>query len=181
MHPLAIVAVIVLIAVVVLLGLAATKPAVFRVARSARVKAPPQALYPRVADFHRWTEWSPYEDIDAELKRSYSGEASGVGAVYGWEGRKTGAGRMEIIEASPDRHVGIKLDFMKPFTAHNVAEFTFEPVTDPVRGELTAVTWSMHGPAPFMSKLMSVFLNMDQMIGKDFEKGLLKLKTVAEG
>jgi len=110
------------------------------------------------------------------MKRTHSGAANGKGAVYEWEGNKEiGKGRMEIAESSPPSKVIIKLDFVKPFEAHNIVEFTLEP-----KGDSTNVTWAMHGPSPYISKLMSVFINMDSMIGKDFETGLANLKTVAE-
>jgi len=109
------------------------------------------------------------------MKRTYSGAGSGKGAVYEWEGNsQVGAGRMEIIDTSPHK-VTIKLDFIKPLEGHNTAEFTLEP-----KGESTDVTWAMYGPAPYISKLMGVFLNMDKMIGNDFATGLANLKTVAE-
>jgi hypothetical protein len=174
------VAVIVALAVLVVLALAAMKPNVFRVARLVRIKAPPQILYPYVADFHRWIEWSPYDARDAGLKRTYDGEPSGVGAAYGWEGAKLGTGRMRIVEAAPPRHIAIDLMVVRPFKARNTAEFTFELLNDPDLGHCTAVTWSMHGPVSFMSKVMGVFIDMDRMIGKDFEKGLLALKGLAE-
>ena len=110
------------------------------------------------------------------LQRTYSGAASGVGAVYDWTGKKTGVGRMEIIEAAA-QHVGIKLDFFKPFEAHNVAEFTLAPSGEP---GVTAVTWSMHGPATFMSKVMHTLMNMEKMVGPSFEQGLAKLKGLSE-
>jgi hypothetical protein len=178
MHILLIVVVIVLVVIVGVLGLASTRPSVFRLARSAQIKAPPEAIYPHVADFHRWLGWSPWEGIDADLKRTYSGAASGVGAVYGWEGKKTGVGRMEIIDAASPRHVGIKLDFIKPMPAHNVCEFTFEPTG---QEGVTAVTWSMHGPAPLMTKVFHLFMDMDKMLGPLFEQGLARLKAIAEG
>jgi uncharacterized protein YndB with AHSA1/START domain len=177
MPILATVAVIVGAAIAGILGLAAAKPDVFRLTRSARIKAPPQAIYAYVADFHRWTQWSPWEGVDAELKRRYSGAASGVGAVYDWEGKKTGVGRMEIVEAADPRLIGIKLDFIKPFEAHNLCEFTFEPAGE---AGVTTVTWSMHGPLPFMAKVMHVFMNMEKMVGPSFEQGLAKLKGLAE-
>ncbi|MDB5461226.1 MAG: polyketide cyclase [Caulobacteraceae bacterium] len=177
MPILVIVAVVAGAAVVGVLGLAAAKPNVFRLTRSARIKAPPQAIYAYVADFRRWTEWSPWEDVDADLKRDYSGAASGVGAVYDWEGRKTGVGRMEITDAAAPRRLGIKLDFIKPFEAHNACEFSFEPADE---AGVTAVTWSMQGPLPFMAKVMHVFMNMEKMVGPSFEKGLAKLKGLAE-
>ncbi len=111
------------------------------------------------------------------MKRSYSGAASGKGAVYGWEGNKNvGSGRMEILDSSAPSKIVIKLDFFTPFEGHNTAEFTMLPQGD----ASTNVTWTMHGPAPFMSKLMQVFMNLDQMIGKDFEAGLINLKNLTE-
>ncbi len=110
------------------------------------------------------------------MKRSYSGAASGKGAVYAWEGNKNvGSGRMEILDTSAPSKIVIKLDFLKPFEGHNTAEFTMLP-----QGDATSVTWLMHGPAPFMSKLMQVFMNLDTMIGKDFETGLANLKNLTE-
>ena len=111
------------------------------------------------------------------MKRTYSGAASGKGAVYAWEGnRNVGSGRMEITEASPSSKVMIQLDFIKPFEGHNITEFTLQPA-----GGATNVTWTMQGPSPFITKVMGVFINMDKMIGRDFEAGLANLKSVAEG
>ena len=110
------------------------------------------------------------------MKRTYSGAASGRGAVYAWDGNKNvGSGRMEILEASAPSKVVIKLDFIKPFEGHNTAEFTMLP-----QGDATNLTWVMHGPTPFMMKVMHVFINMDRMIGKDFEAGLANLKRLTE-
>jgi hypothetical protein len=153
---------------------AATRPDTFRHERSTLVQAPPEMILPHIADFRRWEAWSPYEKLDPGMKKGFSGAASGPGAVYTWEGRKSGAGRMEIRETSP-RHVVIQLDFSKPFQAHNTAEFTLQP-----EGAATRITWAMYGPTPFVSRLMGVVINLDRMIGKDFEAGLASLKTVAE-
>jgi uncharacterized protein YndB with AHSA1/START domain len=172
----AIIAVILAIAIAIVLILAATKPARFSVQRATSVKAPPEKIFPLISDFHQWRSWSPYEDKDPAMKRSYSGAESGTGAVYGWEGDKNvGSGRMEILDASAPSKVVIKLDFLKPFEAHNTAEFTMLP-----QGDATDVIWLMHGPAPFVSKLMQVFMNIDNMIGKDFEVGLANLKRLTE-
>jgi len=176
MKTLAIVAVVLLVAVAAILVLAAMKPDTFRVVRSTTVKAPPEKIFPLIADFRAWSAWSPWEKMDPALKRSYGGPASGQGAVYEWEGNsKVGKGRMEIIDAPPPSRVAIKLDFLKPFEAHNTAEFTLAP-----RGETTDVTWAMHGPNRFIGKVMSLFVSMDRMVGKDFEAGLANLKAAAE-
>jgi len=146
----------------------------FRVVRTASISAPSEKLFALISDFHQWRSWSPWENRDPDLKRSYSGTERGKGAIYAWDGNKNvGSGRMEILEASPSQVV-IKLDFLKPFEAHNQAEFTLTP-----QAGATSVTWTMHGPAPFMSKVMQVFMNMDRMIGKDFEAGLANLQKVA--
>jgi hypothetical protein len=155
---------------------AVSRPDRFRIQRSATIKAPPQKIFPMINDFDAWPVWSPWERLDPELKRMRSGAASGVGSVYAWEGnKKVGTGRMEILESSPPSYVAIKLDFLKPFEAHNIAEFTLEPAVD-----ATNVTWAMHGPSPFMAKLFAVFMDMDKMIGRDFEKGLANMKAAAE-
>jgi hypothetical protein len=171
-----IVVVVLAIAIAIVLLLAATKPDTFRVRRATAVNASPERLFPLINDFRQWASWSPWEGKDPSMKRSYSGAASGKGAVYGWDGNKNvGTGRMEIVESSMPGKIVIKLDFLKPFEAHNTAEFTMLP-----QGETTIVTWEMHGPAPFMSKVMQVFMNMDNMVGKDFEAGLANLKRLTE-
>ena len=168
------------LAVVVLfagvLTLAATRPGSFRIERSATLQAPPEKIFPHIDDFHRWTAWSPWENIDPQLKRSYTGAANGPGAVYAWEGNsKVGSGRMEITGSAPSSKVVIRLDFQKPFEAHNTAEFTLVP-----GAQGTTVNWAMYGPSPFVSKLMGIFFNMDRMVGAQFEQGLANLKSITE-
>jgi uncharacterized protein YndB with AHSA1/START domain len=174
---LAIIAVVLAIAIAVVLILAATKPDTFTVQRAAVVKAPPEKIFPLINDFRQWGTWSPWEGKDPGMKRTYSGTAGGRGAVYAWDGNKNvGSGRMEILDASSPSKIVIKLDFFKPFEAHNTAEFTMLPQGDGA----TNISWVMHGPAPFMSKMMQVFMNIDKMVGKDFEIGLSNLKKLAE-
>jgi uncharacterized protein YndB with AHSA1/START domain len=171
-----VIAVLLALAIAVVLILASRKPDSLRVQRTAAIHAPPEKIFAAVSDFHQWRAWSPYEDRDPDLQRSYSGAAGGRGAVYEWNGnRQVGSGRMEILDAPAPQKVVIKLDFLKPFEAHNTAEFTFVP-----QGDTTNVTWLMHGPAPFMSKVMQVFMDMDNMIGKDFAVGLANLKRITE-
>jgi uncharacterized protein YndB with AHSA1/START domain len=171
-----IIAITVAIAIAIVLILAATKPDTFSVRRVTTVRAPPEKIFPLINDFQQWGTWSPWEDKDPAMKRTYSGAGSGKGAVYAWDGNKNvGTGRMEILEVSAPSKIVIKLDFFKPFEAHNTAEFTMLP-----QGDATSLTWLMHGPAPFMSKVMQVFMNMDKMIGKDFEAGLANLKKLTE-
>ncbi|MGV7211798.1 SRPBCC family protein [Bradyrhizobium sp. UFLA05-112] len=172
----AVIAIVIAAGIAGLLVFAATKPDMFRVERTLAVMAPADAIYPLIADFQRWTSWSPYEGRDPGLKRTFGGSTQGKGAIYAWDGNKDiGAGRMEILEASTPPKLRIKLDFERPFEGHNIAEFTFVP-----QGSATLVTWAMYGPAPFLSKLMQVFVNMDNMIGKDFETGLANLKKLTE-
>jgi hypothetical protein len=172
---LAVIAVILVLGIAVVLILAARKPDTFSVRREIDIKAPPEAIFPLINDFHQWGSWSPWEKKDLAMKRNFSGAASGKGSVYGWEGNKNvGSGRMEIMEAAPTKVV-IKLDFFKPFEGHNTAEFTMQP-----QGEATHVNWLMHGPCSFMGKIMHVFFNMDAMIGKDFDAGLSSLKRITE-
>ena len=171
-----IIALVIVVLIAALLVFAATKPDTFRVQRSASIKAPPEKIFPLINDFHSWGAWSPYEKLDPTMKRTYSGAASGKGAVYEWESNgKAGVGRMEITNTSPPSQVTINLDFVKPFEAHNIAEFTLE-----TQGDSTNVTWAMRGPLPYIAKVMHVIFNMDSMVGKDFETGLANLKTVAE-
>ena len=170
------IALVVVLLLAAVLIFAATRPDTFRVTRSATIKAPPEKIFPLVADFKRWTAWSPWEKMDPNLKRSYGGAAEGKGATYAWEGdRNVGQGRMEITDAAAPGRVAIKLDFLKPFEAHNTVLFTLAG-----RGESTEVTWDMQGPANYLSKLIGVFVSMDRMVGGDFEAGLANLKAVAE-
>jgi len=164
------------LAIAAVLILAAIKPDTFSVRRVITVKAPPERIFALIKDFHQWGSWSPYETKDPAMKRSFSGAADGEGAVYGWEGNKNvGSGRMEILDTSEPSKIVIKLDFFAPFEGHNTAEFTMLP-----QGDATNLTWLMHGPASFMSKVMQVFINLDKMIGKDFEIGLANLKRLTE-
>ena len=173
---LAVIAVVLAAAIVIILIVAMTKPKTLRVQRAATIKSPPERIFAAISDFRQWGAWSPWENKDPAMTRSYGGAASGRGAVYAWEGNKNvGSGRMEILEAASPSKIVIKLDFLKPFEAHNTAEFTMLP-----QGNVTNITWVMHGPAVLMSRVMQVFINMDRMIGKDFEVGLANLKKLAE-
>ena len=175
-ETLVIIAIVLAVVIAIVMTLAAGKPDTFRIERTATMNAPAEKVFPLISDFREWLNWSPWEGRDPALKRNYSGAERGKGAVYAWDGNKNvGSGRMEILEADSPSKIVIKLDFLKPFEAHNTAEFTMLP-----QGGATNVVWVMHGPAPFMSKVMQVFMNMDRMIGKDFEVGLASLKAVSE-
>src|ERR671915_225617 len=167
----AIAAIVVVFAVVV-----ALQPSSFRVARSIRISAPPAAVFAQVNDFHRWESWNPWGKIDPAMKQTYEGAPSGTGAIYTWRGNKeVGEGRMAITESRPSDLIRIKLEFFKPFRATNTAEFTFKP-----ERHQTAVTWSMTGENNFIAKAVHLFMNMDKMVGGQFEKGLAQMKMVVE-
>lgn len=171
-----IVAVVIVVLIAAVLIFAATRPDTFRIQRSSVIKAPPARVFALIDDFHRWVEWSPWEKVDPALQRTYGGTPSGKGATYAWEGNsKVGKGSMQITESSSPSRIVIQLDFLKPFEAHNIAEFTLEP-----DGEGSRVTWAMHGPRPYLFKVMHLFFDMDGMVGGDFEKGLADLKRLAE-
>jgi uncharacterized protein YndB with AHSA1/START domain len=171
------IAIVVIVLVGIVLALAANRPNEFAVQRAVRIRATPERIFPHIADFHRWAAWSPWEKLDPAMRRTHSGAPTGPGSVYEWEGNsKVGTGRMEILQLTPPTSATVKLDFLKPFEAHNTAAFTLVP-----SGDGTDVTWKMYGPSPFVTKVMGVFFNMDDMVGKDFERGLANLKSVAEG
>lgn len=160
-----------------LLIVIALRPATFHIERSINVAAPPQAVFAQVNDFHAWSNWSPWEKLDPAMKRSYDGPASGVGAKYAWVGNKeVGEGRMTIEQSQPSRIV-VKLEFLKPFAATNTASFGFAPAAS---GSEVAVTWAMDGHLDFMGKAFHLVMDMEELIGPDFEKGLSQLKTTAE-
>jgi len=146
------------------------------VERSLTIEAPAEAVYRHVVDFHNWTAWSPWEGLDPNLQRTYGGPDSGTGTTYAWSGnRKAGEGRMEIIDAVGPSSVRIALEFLKPFKSTSTTSFDLAP-----EGDATRVTWTMTGPKTLMTRVMGIFKSMDKMIGPDFEKGLARLKTVAE-
>ena len=170
------IAIIIAVALLAVLGYATTRPNEFAVARSIEVNAPAETIYPLIDDFHQWSAWSPYERMEPSMKRTFSGADSGRGAVYAWEGHaKAGTGRMEITRTSRPTALTIALEFTKPFRASDIVEFTLVP-----SGDVTTVTWSMHGRNGYVAKLMSVFLDMDAMVGGPFETGLVALKLAAE-
>ncbi|MDC7682626.1 SRPBCC family protein [Asticcacaulis sp. BYS171W] len=169
--------IIILLAIAGVLILAATRPDHFRLERSISIDAAPEIIFDQIQDFRQWRNWSPWENIDPDLRRTYTGPASGAGAVYEWDSdnNKAGQGRMEIQRTEPARSVVIELTFIKPIAAVNTAEFTLQP-----QDGNTRVIWAMYGPAPFMSRLFGLIFNMDKMVGGDFEKGLIALKAVSE-
>jgi uncharacterized protein YndB with AHSA1/START domain len=154
----------------------ARRPSEFRVSRTIAITAPAPLVFAQVNDFRKWAVWSPYEKRDPAMRKTYEGPSAGGGAVYTWSGNKeVGEGRTTITESQPNDLIRIRLEFEKPFKATSTAEFAFEP-----DGSRTAVTWSLTGRHNFMMKVMCLFMNMDRMIGGDFEQGLAQMKAVAE-
>jgi hypothetical protein len=162
--------------IVVFLIIVALQPSEFRVTRAATIAAPPPAVFAQVNDFHKWEAWSPWAKLDPGMKQTYEGAPAGTGAVYTWSGNNNvGEGRMTITESRPSDLIRINLEFMRPFAATNATEFTFKP-----EGNGTAVTWTMSGRNNFMAKAMHMFMNIDKMVGGQFEQGLAQMKRVAE-
>lgn len=148
----------------------------YTVERSAVIDAPAGHVFAQLEDFHRWPAWSPWEDLDPAMQRSYAGAEHGPGAVYAWSGnRKAGEGRMEITHLAEPHRLDIALRFEKPFKAHNEIRFELAP-----EGSGTLVTWTMTGRRTFATRVMGLVRSMDSMVGRDFEKGLARLKAVVE-
>ncbi len=167
---------VIVLAIVVCLGIAATKPNTYHVERSASIAAPPAAVFAVVNDFHNWAAWSLWAHLDPAMKETYEGPASGRDAVYSWTGNdKVGTGKMTIEESTPDSRVGIRLEFIKPMAMTAQSTFALAP-----EGQGTKITWSMDGHNSYMGKVASLFMDMDKTVGGDFEKGLASLKTLAE-
>jgi hypothetical protein len=163
-------------AIVVLVVVIATRPSEFEVKRSVSIKAPAEVVYGLINDFHAWGHWSPWEKLDPGLKRTFEGPLAGTGAKYSWVGNdQVGSGEMTITESIPPSEVNIALHFIAPFEAENTTEFTIQPGADAV-----FVTWTMRGEADFAGKAMGLFMDMDSLVGKDFEQGLANMKQVAE-
>ena len=169
-----IVGVLVLI-IAALCGFIAMRPADFKIERSKTVAAPPDVVFALVNDFRRWSEWSPWEKLDPAMKRVYSGSPAGMGAMYHWTGNdQVGEGLMTISESQPNERIQIRLDFVKPWAATNTTVFTFRP-----NGAGTSVNWTMTGKNNFMAKAFGLFMDLDKMVGPDFERGLTQLDAAA--
>ncbi|HVU49529.1 MAG TPA: SRPBCC family protein [Polyangia bacterium] len=171
----------ILLAVAVLVAaftlVVATRPARFRIERSIAIAAPPERAFAHVNDFRNWVGWSPWEKMDPAMKKTFEGEAAGAGAIYSWAGNaKVGEGRMTIERSEAPSVVGLKLEFLKPWQATNATTFSFVPAEGG-----TKVTWAMEGEnRTFGAKALAVVMNMDKLVGRDFERGLASLKTLAE-
>lgn len=155
---------------------ASTRPDTFQVQRSAAIKAPPEKIFAIINDFHNWAAWSPWQKLDPAMKTTYSGAASGTGAVSSWDGNsQVGAGRTEIVQSIAPSRVVMKLDMERPFATSNIVEYTLAS-----KGDATNVTWAMRGPQPLLAKVVGLFVDCDKMVGESFEEGLANLKTLAE-
>lgn len=164
------------VAVVALVGFISTRPAEFSLQRSITIQAPADIAFAQVNDFHRWGAWSPWDKMDPNMTRTFTGADAGLDAVYEWSGNdKVGMGRMTIQESKPSERIRIRLDFLKPMVASNTTTFTFTPAADGV-----TVTWLMEGRHGFVGKAFSVVMSMDQMVGKQFDEGLAAMKAVSE-
>lgn len=168
-------AVAVALAFAILVAIAATRPGHFKVARSLVIDAPPQDIYPLIADLRTMNTWNPFDRQDPSIKGSYSGSDSGVGAKYAFESAKAGTGFIEITEATPSSRIAMRLMMSKPITCDNRVEFLVEP-----RGGSSEVTWQMSGPLPLIARVFQMFCSMDRMVGGMFERGLADLRTIAE-
>jgi hypothetical protein len=165
-----------LILVVVIIAIVAIQPSEFRISRSATIAASPDTLFAQVNDFRNWNAWSPWAKMDPNAKNTFEGPASGPGAIFRWSGNnQVGEGSMTIVESRPSELIQIQLDFLKPFKATSMGEFTFKP-----EGNQTVVTWSMAGRNGFMGKACSLVMNCDKMVGGEFEKGLANIKSIVE-
>ena len=171
--------VILLVVAIALAGLffyAASQPDNFTVSRTLNINAAPEKIFPFLNDFKMWGRWSPYEKMDPAMQRIIAGASSGVGATYAWAGNgKVGAGDMLITTSTPSTLVALDLNMQKPLRASNKVTFNLVP-----KGAGTDITWAMQGKSPFIAKLMGVVMNMDRMVGKQFEEGLANLKRVVE-
>lgn len=164
------------IILVVLAVIVALRPSDFHVARSETIVAPPERVFTQINDLHAYAVWNPWGKYDPAMKTTFEGPRSGVGAAFAWEGNsQVGAGRMTITESRPNELVRVRLDFLRPFPSTATAEFTLNAT-----GRATVTTWSMIGRQTFIPKAIGLFLNMDKMVGREFEKGLAQLKSIAE-
>jgi uncharacterized protein YndB with AHSA1/START domain len=162
--------------VLAILVIAAFRPGTIQIQRSLSIKAPPDRVFALIDDFHNWRRWAPQDVEDSTMQRTFSGPEHGPGAASEWRGAgASGRGSMLIMESEPPRRISIKVDFVKPFEAHNLNEFTLDPV-----GTSTLVTWKMRGTNAYFMKVMGIFMNMDKVMGEHFEHGLDNLKMVCE-
>src|SRR5205809_6123337 len=160
--------IVLVVLIVILVVVIMLQPATYQVERSTTINAPAAVVFAQVNDFHNWNAWSPWAKLDPAMKQTFEGAPAGMGAAYSWAGNKeVGEGRMTITESHPSDLVKIKLEFLKPFAATSDTTFTFKP-----EGNQTVVIWTMVGDKNFIAKAFHLFVNIDKMVGGDFEKGL---------
>lgn len=170
----------ILIGILIVLGLfllfVATRPAAFRIERSRQIQAPSPVVYSIINDLHQWGRWSPYEKLDPNMQRTFSGTEKGPGSSYAWNGNnRAGEGRLTIVESNPDEAVKLDLEFTRPFRCQNKVTFALKP-----QSNQTTVSWIMEGSNNFVGKIFHMVMDMDKMCGKDFEAGLANLDTIAQ-
>jgi carbon monoxide dehydrogenase subunit G len=166
----------VVVVIILFVIVVATRPAAFKIERSETMSAPPEVVFAQINDLHKWSGWSPWEKLDPEMKRTYEGAPSGTGAIYTWSGNsEAGEGKMTIEKSEKSAVVVIKLEFIRPFAAVNMTTFTLTPA-----GATTKVTWSMEGERNFGQKAAALFIDLEKLVGGDFERGLAAMKTVSE-
>lgn len=169
-------AAVVVLAAAAVGGLAALSPDLFRVERQVTIKAPAENIYVLLSDFRAWARWSPWEGRDGAMTRDYGGALAGIGATYAWNGNaEAGAGRMEIVEAAAPSRLRIQIEFSRPHVTSNIVEFSLVPTVDGIR-----VGWAISGRNPLMARVMRLFMDMDGLVGRDFDLGLANLKREAE-
>ena len=165
--------------VVAFLVVVAMQPSEFRITRSATMSAPVTNVFSQVNNFHNWEAWSPWAKLDPAMKQTYEGPEAGAGAIYSWDGNsEVGAGRMTLLESRTNELIRIKLEFLRPFESVNSTDFSFQPQGE--KSDQTTVTWTMDGKNNFVSKAFCLFMDMDKMVGGDFEKGLAQMKALVE-
>jgi len=168
--------VVIVLVVAIFCVVVAMQPSHYHIERSATMNAPAPVVFNQVNDFHKWDAWSPWAKLDPNIKTTYEGAPAGTGAMYSWTGNsQVGEGRMTITDSKPAELVKIKLEFVKPFAAINATNFMFTS-----QGNQTGVKWTMDGDNTFVGKAFGLFMNMDKMVGGDFEKGLAQMKAVTE-
>jgi hypothetical protein len=166
---------LVLAGVAALLVVAAMRPGSFQVARSTTVQAPPQRLHAMINDLRQFNTWNPYNKKDPAMQGEYHGPQAGPGAAFHFKGNKdVGSGSIQITDSAPGR-VTMQLHMLEPFEGRNTVQFTLRP-----QGQATEVTWAMSGASPYIARIVGLFMDMDRMIGRDFESGLADLKQRAE-
>lgn len=176
MNAINLVLVVIVFVAIGILILAANKPDVFRLQRSIVIDAMPERIFPLINDLRAHEAWNPFDNSDPDTRKTHAGAAQGAGAVYEWNGKgQAGTGRLSILESDPCSRIGMRLEMLKPFKTSNQVTFTLVP-----EDAATHLTWSMQGPVPYPAKIMHTLFDMDRMIGKQFEAGLMNLKNIAE-